>query len=396
MTTWTTPADVERTLRRQWDTGRALAAYGEGAAWQALGVPLRGPTAGELAAELERARSWAATWQRAAGRLGRLEYRRVGGRLVGVNELPARLWVDSYDQLWTALGRREPAGWFAAQVAAALADTPRLVGWMLRHPLRVLEHQAQWSRLAATVLWIDAYVDGSQYLRQVDVPGVDTKFIEGHRAVLAALLDAQLDPGRIDQSRPRTDLAARYGFRRRPQYARLRTLDDRRPLAGGFSELSVRLDELAASPPVCETVYVIENDVTYLAFPPVDHAVAIFGGGYAVTVLEQLSWLTDRELIYWGDIDTHGFGILDRLRQRFPHTRSLLMDRPTLLAHENQWVQENTPLVAHLAHLRPEEAELYRDLVEQTFGRSVRLEQERVSYAAITAAVPPDRPGQPA
>jgi hypothetical protein len=393
MTKWTTPDDVERTLRRQWDTGRALAAYGEGAAWQPLGVPLRGPTAGELAAELERARSWAATWRRAAGRLGRLEHRRVGGRLVGVNELPARLWVDSYDQLWTALGVREPAEWFATQVEAARADNPRLIEWMLRHPLRVLERRTEWSRLVATVRWIDAYADGSRYLRQVDVPGVDTKFIETHRAVLASLLDAQLDSDRIDFSRPRSDLAARYGLRRRPRYARLRTLDDRRPLAGGFSELSVRLHELAATPPTCEKVYVIENDITYLAFPSVDHAVAVFGGGYAVTMLEQLGWLTDRELIYWGDLDTHGFGILDRLRQRFPHTRSLLMDRRTLLDHENQWVREGTPLVAHLAHLRPEEAELYRDLVEQTFGPAVRLEQERVSYSAITAAVSPHRPG---
>lgn len=393
MTKWTTPDDVERTLRRQWDTGRALAAYGEGAAWQPLGVPLRGPTVGELAAGLERARSWAATWRRAAGRLGRLEYRRVGGRLVGVNELPARLWVDSYDQLWTALGKREPAEWFATQVEAARADNPRLIEWMLRRPLRVLEHRAEWSQLAATARWIDAHADGSQYLRQVDVPGVDTKFIESHRAVLAALLDAQLDPDRIDQSRPRSDLAARYGLRRRPRYARLRTLDDRRSLAGGFSELSVRLDELAANPPACEAVYVIENEVTYLAFPPVERAVAVFGGGYAVTVLEQLGWLADRELSYWGDLDTHGFGILDRLRQRFSHTRSLLMDRPTLLAHEGQWVHEANPLVAHLAHLRPEEAELYRDLVEQAFGPAVRLEQERISYAAVTSAVPLHRPG---
>lgn len=387
MTSWTTPADAERTLRRRWDSGRALTAYGQRQPWEPLAVPLRGPTAAEVASDLERARRWVTSWQRAGGRLGRLEYRRVGGRLVGANELPARLWVDSYEQLWSALGTARPAERFAELVAVARLESPRLVDWMVRHPLRLLELEAQWPAIVATVQWIDAHVDGSQYVRQVDVPGVDTKFIERHRQVLAALLDVQLDASRVDWSWPRPDLAGRYGFRQRPGYARLRALGCGRRLAGGYSELSLRLDELAATPPECSRVYVIENDVTYLAFPPVDDAVAVFGEGYAVSALEQLGWLAERELIYWGDIDTHGFAILDRLRRCFPHARSMLMDRATLLEHEGQWVEETSPHVASLDRLQPEEAELYGDLVEDVLGRSVRLEQERVSYSAIERAI---------
>ena len=33
-----------------------------------------------------------------------------------------------------------------------------------------------------------------------------------------------------------------------------------------------------------------------------------------------------------GDIDTHGFAILDTLRARFDHVESFLMDRDTLMA----------------------------------------------------------------
>ncbi|HSK91842.1 MAG TPA: DUF2220 domain-containing protein [Euzebyales bacterium] len=137
----------------------------------------------------------------------------------------------------------------------------------------------------------------------------------------------------------------------------------------------------------CDTVYVIENETTYLAFPAVERAVALFGGGYAVSVLEQLHWLDDREIVYWGDIDTHGFAILDRLRRRFPRTHSLLMDRATLLTHDGQWVREDSPHVSHLQHLRPDEAELYRDLVEDMLGPSIRLEQERIWYPAIRHAI---------
>ncbi|MGH3927524.1 MAG: Wadjet anti-phage system protein JetD domain-containing protein, partial [Pseudonocardiaceae bacterium] len=75
--------------------------------------------------------------------------------------------------------------------------------------------------------------------------------------------------------------------------------------------------------------------------------------------------------------------MLDRLRSRFPHVRSMLMDRATLLAHETQWVREERPINTRLDRLTPDEADLYRDLVEDTIGPSLRLEQERVRYSWI-------------
>jgi hypothetical protein len=132
---------------------------------------------------------------------------------------------------------------------------------------------------------------------------------------------------------------------------------------------------------------VIENEITYLAFPRPGDAIVIFGGGYAVDMLEPLGWLTDLDLIYWGDIDTHGFAILNRLRHRFGHARSMLMDRGTLLAHRSQWVTEPRPTAASLDLLDADEAELHRDLLNGTLGPSVRLEQERIAFAAIERAL---------
>jgi len=100
---------------------------------------------------------------------------------------------------------------------------------------------------------------------------------------------------------------------------------------------------------------VVENEMTYLAFPPVDDAVVVLGGGYGVSRLAELPWLSDMELHYWGDLDTHGFAILDQLRHAWPHTRSLLMDRRTLLAHEAQWVREPKPVNALLDRLAADE-----------------------------------------
>jgi hypothetical protein len=114
----------------------------------------------------------------------------------------------------------------------------------------------------------------------------------------------------------------------------------------------------------------------------------LFGGGYAVNILAGLGWLAALDLTYWGDLDTHGFAILNRLRSRFPHARSILMDRKTLLAHQSQWVTEKTPTKAALVLLTPAEQDLYQDLVEGTFGPAVRLEQERVSFASLEYVLP--------
>jgi hypothetical protein len=113
----------------------------------------------------------------------------------------------------------------------------------------------------------------------------------------------------------------------------------------------------------------------------------LFGDGYAVNILARLDWLAALDLTYWGDLDTHGFAILNRLRSRLPHVRSILMDRETLLAHQSQWVTEKVPTKAMLELLTPAEQDLYQDLINGTFGPAIRLEQERVSFAALEHAL---------
>jgi hypothetical protein len=134
-------------------------------------------------------------------------------------------------------------------------------------------------------------------------------------------------------------------------------------------------------------VYVVENEITYLAFPLMAGSMVIFGSGYAVRRLERLPWLDDIELIYWGDIDTHGFAILDGLRQRFPHSASMLMDRETLLGHADHWATEHDPNNSYLDRLTTQERELYHDLIEDRLGEAVRLEQERIRFSSIERAL---------
>jgi hypothetical protein len=45
------------------------------------------------------------------------------------------------------------------------------------------------------------------------------------------------------------------------------------------------------------------------------------------------------------------------------------------------------PTEIALPHLTEAEAALYRDLVEDRYGHHVRLEQERISYGCVLAAL---------
>ena len=81
-----------------------------------------------------------------------------------------------------------------------------------------------------------------------------------------------------------------------------------------------------------------------------------------------------------GNLDTHGFAILDRLRAWLPQTRSLLMDRQTLLEHRERWGVEDRPTRAALTRLTTDEHLLYSELVTDGFGERIRLEQERINW----------------
>jgi hypothetical protein len=376
---WGRPADIRATVRKKWDSGALLARFAAGLDWEPLGIPIRGPSPRQIGESLAEVRHWAAEWAEAGRGPLRVEYKQVGGRHFGTNSIPCRAWLDGYDDAW-ALLRVGPEVRCLTRLLEAVAGT-RLTPWVTRHPIRALRLSGDWDKLLATVRWIEQRQVPGVYVRQVDVPGVDTKFIERHKGVLTEFLDAQLDPARVHAAA--SDFAGRYGFLRRPGYVRFRVAGGFR----GFSELSVRADEFTAAPDGVTHAYVIENEITYLAFPVPAASMAILGGGYAVPVLQPLGWLTGLDVVYWGDIDTHGFAILDRLRHYLPRARSVLMDRATLLDHRDQWVTEPAPTAADLRHLDRAESALYADLISDAYAPSVRMEQERISFSAVEEAV---------
>ncbi|WP_293050517.1 Wadjet anti-phage system protein JetD domain-containing protein [Mycobacterium sp.] len=384
MTAWSTPVSIRARLRKKWDTGAPLAQRARGEAFTPIDLPLRGPTASELGPRYAEVSAWVRQWADQRGP-AQLITKTLGGRRIGANAIPDRFRIETFEDLCCFLGTTAEARRHRELVELTDAMSPRLRSWVVDKPLRALAHQEHFERLLACVGWLVDNAGRGYYLRQIDVPGVDTKFIENHRAILAELVDLVTGRPPVTDGR---DFAGRYGFRTKPARVRIRFLDPAvSPFPPGITDVELCAEELASLPLRVQRVFVAENEVSCLAFPAVARALLIFGGGYAVHRVSRVSWLHEVPLYYWGDIDTHGFAILDRLRAGFPSAQSMLMDRATLLAHETQWDREPAPVNTDLVHLSADEAALYRDLVEDTFGAAVRLEQEHIAYPMLEAAV---------
>jgi len=238
------------------------------------------------------------------------------------------------------IGRVNDARRFDALAAATLASFPRLRAWVRGHPLKLLEHGDGWERVLAVLRWFVAHPQPAIYLRQLGTHGVDTKFIEARKGLFAELLD-QVSPSEAigDASGPH-QFEAGYGLLGKPPLIRLCMLDEAHYI-GGLSDLTVPVTQFAVLRTGVEHVFVTENEVNALAFPQIASSMVIFGSGYGIDRLAGIDWLRERDVVYWGDIDTHGFAILDRLRAALPAVRSLLMDETTFQAHRYLWGSED-------------------------------------------------------
>lgn len=368
---WTAPADIAAKVRRRWEDGSLLRDHAEGVPFAPIAVPLRGPKASQVGDDLTGVREWIAALDSGRRDDSRytLEWQAIGGRQIGRNRIPVRAVVSSYEQAWALLGVAAPVRRFDELLAIADGHPP-VRGWVVAHPHRALELFEQMPRLIAAYRWLDGHRGSQAYLREISAPGVDTKFAERFRPVLASMLGV---------SATAAGFLADLGLRSKPGLVRLRpapTLG----LPAAVTELAVPSEELAQLQLRPRVAVIVENEISYLSVDVPGDGIVFWGRGFDVDAVGRLPWLAEADVLYWGDIDTHGFAILDRLRAWLPQARSVLMDRETLLAHRDRWVTEDRPARSALTRLSADEQGLYAELVEGGLGERVRLEQERIDW----------------
>ena len=161
-----------------------------------LELRLRGPDTRALSERFDEVRQWIRELE--SERRYTIEWGEINHRQLGRNRIPARIVVPGEREALELIGKADDAARFRPLAASTRERLPELAAWLARKPLTALEYAADWDRMLAVLLWFRAHPRCGLYLRQLDIAGVDTKFIEARKPLLAELLDLVLPPEVLD------------------------------------------------------------------------------------------------------------------------------------------------------------------------------------------------------
>ncbi|MBE3561019.1 MAG: hypothetical protein IMW89_17615 [Ktedonobacteraceae bacterium] len=303
-------------------------------------------------------------------------------RTLGEQTLPVRVVLETLEDLLLLIGKEEEFRLFQQDIDLIRARLPQLEAWMQSFPRKVIEQHGCWPELLAVCCYFLEHPRPGLYLRELPI-NIHTKFIEEHQSILRELLEQLLPETAI--KRDAATFAQRFGLREAESLVHARFLDDqlRRQYGLPLSEICAPCSQFAALALCQQRCIITENRMVFLTLPSLPETFALLGGGFKVSSLAAIPWLSTCPIIYWGDIDAQGFQILSQLRSIFPHTVSLMMDEATLEAFAEFCVTGTSCPVRQLPHLTPEEHQLFLRLVDG----NIRLEQEHISYEYALASL---------
>ncbi|TFC50340.1 MULTISPECIES: Wadjet anti-phage system protein JetD domain-containing protein [unclassified Cryobacterium] len=373
-----------RALKKVLSDQRDWAAFGGEDA--RLEIVLHPPTERAALEDQGAAVAWVQAWQAADAREPTVEVSwgvRQWSR-VGAQTVPERCLLRGADAIagfagsvagrdWRVLRDRAALVHEAfAERAADMASTGALAAAIRTHG-RTLQQLAEldFATLLHVVAWLAKHPASGRRIRQLPIRGIDTKWLEGHRAVVESLHAAVSGRSSLGLLDP-------------PALMRVRFLDPAlRP--GGLCHVIAPLEEFAALDVAPSVVFVFENLETMFAMPELPGAVVVHGSGFAAPRLGSIPWIQSGRVLYWGDLDSNGFAILHALRSGCTNVTSVLMDEETLLAYRDLWVPEPKPAAGTYLTLTAGEQRVLERIRSEG---NVRLEQERIGWAyALTELV---------
>lgn len=360
------PQDLRVLLARRFENQRLNWLVG-GGTWP-LTLSLGRPTEKDATANLAAVRQWVTAWQAFDGPGEVIWEERRWARL-GLQRLPSKVVFKAAADVAKVVGQGQQ--WIQAtrRYSKLTARWPVfgqsfVSASKFSVPTDYLPED--FDRLWRLLEWLEGNPESKLYMRQLPVEGLDTKWIEQRLGVVGSFVRSMRGvQGELDFF----DLC---GLRKLPHRARLRILcPGLRRTLGGLCDIEVPVAELSLLNITPSVAIVVENVNTGIALPDIPGAVAFMGLGNAVSVLGGLPWLQDIDALYWGDIDTYGFLILERAKRALPRLRSVLMDKDTLLNHCSLWGTEPVQCPdVELSQLDDCERSLYTALRANDWGKN--------------------------
>lgn len=385
MIKWSTPDDIKKKIEHRWKKGDILRHYLLNDNLFPLVIKLDSPSSKELSLYFANVVSWIAQLkEQEKAKVGfgyELVEKEANYRTIGRNSIPIHAVIPSLEDAIKILRKQKEITLFDSNVRSLLSRWENLQEWILRYPFKLIKNIGlDCDRFIAVLEWFKNNPNHYLYLRQLDISGVDTKFIENNKVIIGELLDIILPDNQINIATKTFE--ERFSLKKKPKTIRFRILDNNFTIQA-FSDLTVPIEEFSRWNPGLETVFFTENEINFLSFPEVEKSCIIFGKGYGVEIFKEVKWIGEKNAYYWGDIDTHGFNILSIARSFLPNLKSFLMTEDILLEHKKLWVNEPKQHLSDIQHLTSEEYNMVSKLQNNYFGKAIRLEQERVAFKFV-------------
>jgi hypothetical protein len=313
-----------------------------------------------------------------------VKFSSVSYRSLGEQSLPCSIVVNQ-EQFLTYLGKKRDFSKHIALLEDSFSQFLSLKSLLIKEPKLIMEYAEVWDRLLRVCHYFLSSPRPNLYIRELEIEGVDSKFIEQYKRVLDKLLEIVLEASFYDKEISKIShygFEKKYGLKYDLPTIRFRILDPKHYICN-LDDLSLPLNLFKNLDLACEHVYITENKINGLSFPKKENAMVIFGLGYGIESLKEVAWLQERNIYYWGDIDTHGFAMLSQIRSYFPQTQSLLMNHETVMRFKHLAVIENKPFKGELSNLTQSEQRVFERLKRDHYGEALRIEQERVSLRQI-------------
>lgn len=310
-----------------------------------------------------------------------IQYKKVNTQLHGSQHLPDSISFESLQDYLDFTGKKKEYENFLSDSAMILAAHPELKDLLTKSPLIVVANHHHWAELLKVCDWFSkAHEPDKYYVRELPIP-VHTKFVENQQGILRMLFDALLG---ATISVEEKNFEKRYKLKYAEPLVRLRILDKVLLIEGRFADISVPLSEFSKNLISCTRIVITENKMNFLTLPAMPSTIAIWGGGFAIENLKNISWLENMPIHYWGDLDEHGMQILSQLRKYYPQTLSFLMDLETLHQFKHYWDTGAICRTDFLPGLTDAEHQVF-DFLK---AHSIRLEQEKIPHSfAVTQMI---------
>ena len=308
-----------------------------------------------------------------------IEYQTVKTKLMGTQGLPTSIVFQTESDYLKFIGKEKETAEFKKEIATILSVFPELKEWILKYPQKVIDND--WDGLLKVCTYFKHNPTPHMYIRELPIQ-VHTKFIERNKGVVKELLNIIIADYINGNEK---DFEPRFNLKYAEPIVRFRILDHSLSQQSflGIEDISIPLGQFQNLNLPIKSVYIVENKINMLSFPSIDNSIVIWGEGFGVDKVKDALWLNDKDIYYWGDLDTHGFQILSEARSHFHHIKSFLMDRATFDAFFEGDEGTITTVEKDLC-LTPEENELFQYLK----SNNLRLEQEKIPYAYAYQRIP--------